>query len=86
MAYVIAAPCIADYACIDVCPVNCISPSPQDKEFDNTEQLYINPATCINCGACVDACPVLAIYTDDGLPAKWRHYSEINRDYFARHK
>jgi ferredoxin--NADP+ reductase len=86
MAYVIAPPCIADYACIDVCPVDCISPRPQKEGFDDTEQLYINPEACINCGACVDACPVLAIFTDDGLPPKWRHYAEINRDYFARLK
>jgi anaerobic selenocysteine-containing dehydrogenase len=56
MAYVIAAPCVADYSCVDICPVNCIAPAPDDVAFATTEQLYINPAACIDCGACVDAC------------------------------
>jgi ferredoxin len=86
MAYVIAAPCIADYSCIEICPVDCISPGPKDKDFDDAEQMYINPEVCINCGACVDACPVLAIYSDDCLPSKWRHYAQINREYFAKRK
>lgn len=82
MAYVIAAPCVADYSCLEVCPVDCISPGPDDDSFDNAEQLYINPNTCINCGACVKACPVLAIYEQAALPEKWQHYADINRDYF----
>ncbi|MFK8021911.1 MAG: ferredoxin family protein [Pseudomonadales bacterium] len=84
MAYVISAPCVADYSCLEVCPVNCISPGPTDKRFSHTEQLYINPDVCINCGACVEACPVLAIYEDDNLPLKWHHYIEINRQYFTQ--
>jgi ferredoxin len=86
MAYVIAAPCIADYSCIEVCPVDCISPNPMGRDFDDAEQLYINPTVCINCGACVDACPVLAIYAEDSLPPKWRHYPQINREYFTKRK
>lgn len=82
MSYVIAAPCIADYSCLEVCPVNCISPGPDEPHFDNAEQLYINPEACINCGACVKVCPVLAIYEEGSLPEKWRHYAEINREYF----
>ena len=84
MAYVIAAPCVADYSCLEVCPVNCISPGPEAEAFNNTEQLYINPAECINCGACVDACPVLAIYEEGCLPEKWRHYSDVNKEYFLK--
>ncbi|MDP3673478.1 MAG: 4Fe-4S binding protein [Novosphingobium sp.] len=82
MPYVIAAPCIADFACVDICPVNCIAPRPNDDSFDDAEQLYIDPDVCISCGACVDVCPVLAIYESRDLPEKWRHYAEINRDYF----
>ncbi|HSV52965.1 MAG TPA: 4Fe-4S binding protein [Burkholderiaceae bacterium] len=84
MSFVIAAPCVADYSCAQVCPiVDCISPSPADPRFDRAEQLYINPDTCIGCGACVDVCPVLAIFESSKLPPKWEHYAQINRDYFA---
>jgi ferredoxin len=86
MAYVITAPCVADYSCLEICPVDCISPSPKDEAFDAAEQLYINPAVCINCAACVDVCPVLAIYEDDNLPEKYQHYAEVNRDYFEQSK
>ena len=84
MAFVIAAPCVADYSCVDICPVNCISPGPADPAFAATEQLYIDPEVCIGCRACVDACPVLAIFEDDALPDRWKHYAQINRDYFHR--
>ena len=83
MAYVIAAPCIADYSCVEICPVNCISPGPNDKEFDDAEQMYIDPDVCIDCGACRDVCPVLAIYEKGCLPEKWQHYAEINKEFFV---
>ena len=82
MAYVIAAPCIVDYSCVDVCPVDCISPRPTDARFDEVEQLYIDPDACVSCGACVDACPVSAIFRAESLPATWAHYAEINAGYF----
>lgn len=82
MSYVIASPCVADYSCVQVCPVDCISPGPSEAGFDDAEQLYINPDACIKCGACVDACPVLAIYEEGCLPDKWRHYADVNRQYF----
>lgn len=83
MAYVIAAPCIADYACVDICPVECIAPLPQDSAFDSTEQLYIDPARCINCGACRDVCPVSAIFFEADLPARWVHYVAVNAQHFG---
>ena len=82
MTYVITAPCVADYSCLEVCPVDCISPGPSDSRFDDAEQLYIDPVRCVDCGACVEACPVLAIYDSDTLPEKWRHYEAINKEYF----
>lgn len=84
MPYVITAPCVADYSCLEVCPVDCISPGPDDGHFDNTEQLYIDPDVCIDCGACVKVCPVLAIYEADSLPDKWQHYADVNREYFQQ--
>jgi NAD-dependent dihydropyrimidine dehydrogenase PreA subunit len=83
MAYVITAPCVADYSCVEICPVNCISPAPDDANFDGAEQLYINPDICIDCAACVEACPVRAIYKKELLPEKWQHYAEVNAQYFA---
>lgn len=88
MAYVIGPPCVADYSCVEICPVDCIGPGPDEAGFDQVEQLYIDPEVCIDCGACVKVCPVLAIFEAGTLPEKWRHYEEINRDYFreARHE
>lgn len=84
MPFVISAPCVSDYSCVEVCPVDCISPGPEEDGFEAAEQLYIDPRRCIECGACVDVCPVGAIYTAESLPAKWAHYAEVNRDYFLQ--
>lgn len=82
MTFVIAAPCVADYSCLEICPVGCIHPAPDDPAFDRTEQLYIDPASCIDCAACVDACPVDAVFDAARLPDRWRHYVDVNRAYF----
>ena len=82
MAFVITAPCVADYSCVEVCPVSCISPGPEHPGFQGAEQLYIDPRTCIDCGVCLDVCPVSAIFSEDDLPARWEHYAAVNRSYF----
>ena len=82
MAYVIAAPSVADYPCIEICPVDCISPGPNDSDFDDGEQMYIDPERCIDCGACQQVCPVSAIYQAGDLPPKWRHYADVNAGFF----
>ncbi len=86
MTFVIAAPCVADYSCVEVCPVNCIHPMPDDAEFDRVPQLYINPDQCVDCDACREACPVNAIFPADQLPPKWRVYEDINAAYFRQHR
>ena len=58
MTYIIAGSCIKDDSCIEVCPVDCIHPKPGAPDFEEAEQLYIDPAVCIDCDACVEACPV----------------------------
>ena len=59
MAYVIAEPCIdtKDNACVEVCPVDCIHPTPDEPDYDGVNMLYIDPEECINYDACVEACP-----------------------------
>jgi len=84
MTYVVTAPCVADYSCVEVCPVDCIHPMPDESGFDNATQLYIDPATCTDCGACEDACPVSAIFAADKLPKHWAHYARINAEHFTR--
>ena len=45
MAYVIAEPCIdtKDNSCVEVCPVDCIHPTPDEPDYDQVKQLYIDP-------------------------------------------
>lgn len=84
MAYVITQPCIGckDASCVEVCPVDCIHPTPYEAGYESSEQLYIDPNECINCGACEAACPNTAIYEERGVPAKWRHWVTRNANYF----
>lgn len=85
MAYVITQPCCNDASCVDVCPVNCIHPTPDEAPFATTEMLYIDPDTCIDCGACVDECPVEAIFPDNELSESDAAYEAMNAAYFEKH-
>lgn len=84
MTHVIAAPCLGckDASCVQVCPVDCIHPAPDEPGNDETAQLFIDPDDCIDCAACVDVCPVTAIFAEDQLPPEWRHYAQINAEYY----
>jgi ferredoxin len=84
MAYAIAEPCIdvKDTACVDVCPVDCIHPTKNVAEaFEQVRQLYIDLEECIDCEP---VCPVEAISENDALPDKWKHYAQINPNYFKK--
>lgn len=85
MAYVIAEPCIGkkDTACVDVCPMDCIHPRKDEGDFATAAQLYIEPESCIDCGACVPVCPVTAIFWAEELPEKWKHFAQINAEWYA---
>jgi NAD-dependent dihydropyrimidine dehydrogenase PreA subunit len=85
MAYVIAEPCIGtkDNSCVEVCPVDCIHPTPDEPDYDKVEMLYIDPEECIDCDACVEACPVDACFAEDQLPEEWSKYAQINVEYYA---
>ncbi|GAA2428705.1 FAD-dependent oxidoreductase [Streptomyces macrosporus] len=82
MAYVITQNCCGDATCVAACPVNCIHPTPEERDFGSTEMLYIDPRSCIDCGACADACPVDAILPADGLSEAQREYAALNAAYF----
>ena len=86
MAYVIAEPCIGtkDNSCVEVCPVDCIHPTPDEPGYDDVEQLYIDPEECIDCDACVEACPVDACFAEDQLPDEWQKYAEVNSNYYKQ--
>ncbi len=84
MSYVIAEPCIGtkDNSCVEVCPVDCIHPTPDEPDYEKVEMLFIDPDECIDCDACVEACPVDACFAEDQLPAEWASYTEKNAEYF----
>ncbi len=86
MAYVINEPCIGtkDNSCVEVCPVDCIHPTPDEPDYDKVEQLYIDPEECIDCDACVEACPVDAIFPDFEVPEKFEYALELNAEFFAQ--
>lgn len=83
MPFVITSPCVADYSCVEACPVDAIWPRPDDADFLKAEQLYIDPARCIDCEACVEACPVGAIYAAEQVPPRYRSAIQINAAYFS---
>jgi NAD-dependent dihydropyrimidine dehydrogenase PreA subunit len=84
LAHVIAQPCIGtkDAACVAVCPIDCIHPTPEEARFDTEEMLHIDPASCIDCGLCLDECPVHAIFAEEDLPAEWSWFLHRNAAYY----
>ncbi|HHV55112.1 MAG TPA: ferredoxin family protein [Firmicutes bacterium] len=85
MAFVITQPCIGtkDTACVEVCPVDCIHPGKSEEQYDEVEQLYINPDECIECGACEPVCPVQAIFPEDDVPDDAKSFIEKNADWYS---
>ena len=83
MTYVITEPCIdvKDTACVDVCPVDCIHPTSESDNFENYNQLFIDPVECIDCGVCEPECPVEAIFIDEDVPEEWERFTQMNADY-----
>jgi NAD-dependent dihydropyrimidine dehydrogenase PreA subunit len=85
MTYVITAACIGqkDTSCVEVCPVDCIHPTPDEPGFDDAEQLFINPAECIDCDACVEACPHDAVFAQGQVPPELADFIELNAKQYA---
>ena len=84
MTYVITEPCIGekDNSCVEVCPVDCIHPTPDEAGYEDHKQLFIDPDECIDCDACVEACPVDAIYSQEQVPVEWTRFIALNAAYF----
>ena len=82
MTYVINDPCIGtkDTSCVEVCPVDCIHPTPDEPDFEQHEQLYIDPDECIDCEVCIPECPVNAIYAEEDVPEPQKPFIALNRD------
>ena len=80
--FVITQSCCSDAACVSVCPVNCIHPTPEERGFGSSDILHIDPEACIDCGACADACPVDAIYPADRLGTRDKVFIDINADFY----
>jgi NAD-dependent dihydropyrimidine dehydrogenase PreA subunit len=85
MTYVITQPCIGtkDNSCTEVCPVDCIHPTPDEPGYAEAEHLHIDPEECIDCDACVEACPVDAIFEEGQVPDELQKFVHINADYFG---
>ncbi len=84
MPYVIAEPCIGvkDKSCVAVCPVDCIHEGAMEKDGVVYDQLFIDPDECIDCGLCEPECPVDAISMEDEVPGQWKHFIQINADFY----
>jgi ferredoxin len=83
--YVISEVCASEKnaGCVEVCPVDCIHPTPEEATFAEVDQLYIDPRECIDCGACVPQCPVDAISPHEDTPAGMEHAIAANAAYFS---
>ncbi len=57
--------CLRDSSCVEVCPVDCISPGEPVEEYPT---YYIDPDACIDCGACEAECPNSAIFELSEVP------------------
>jgi ferredoxin len=69
MSHIITSLCLRDNGCLDVCPVECISPgNPVNKQ----PTYFIDPSSCIDCGACVPECPYNAIFPEDEVPVAFK--------------
>lgn len=69
MTHIITSLCLRDSGCVEVCPVECITPGKPQEEWP---WFYIDPDSCIDCGACVPECPYEAIFPEDEVPEAYK--------------
>ena len=79
MTYVITELCTREADCVEVCPVDCIVPGPEDEGWP---LFYIDPDVCIDCGACVPVCPPEAIFPEGEVPPDHQEAIDLNREFF----
>lgn len=84
MAFAITQSCCSDASCVEVCPVDCIHPTPGEPDFGTTDILYVDPRSCIDCGACADACPASAIKPIEILRGGEAVFAELNAAYYEQ--
>lgn len=75
-----------DTGCVSVCPVDCIYEYVGDDNANFPNMLYIHPDECIDCGACEPVCPVEAIFEEAAVPDKWKHFIQIDADWYKKRK
>lgn len=78
MPHIITQSCCNDASCVEVCPVDCIHPRPDERGFASAEMLFIDPQACVDCGACIPVCPVDAITTSDQVDERNAVFVDIN--------
>lgn len=85
MTFVITDACVGskDASCVEVCPVDCIHPTPDEPGFHDSAQLFVDPDECIDCDACAAMCPVDAIMAERDVPEAQRHAIALNAAYYA---
>ena len=83
MAYVIVDGCSKDELCIEACPTDCIHPKSTEPQFQEVDQLFVEPQGCIDCGACVGVCPTGSIMAESDVPPEKQAFIERNAGYFA---
>lgn len=74
MAFVVTENCIkCKYTdCVEVCPVDCF--------YEGPNFIAINPDECIDCALCEPECPSKAIFSEDDLPEKFKHFKDLNKE------
>ena len=88
MAYVIAEPCIGtkDNSCVEVCPVDCIHPTPDEPGYDAVEMLTSTPRSASTATPASRPARSTPASPRTSSPTSWGKYVQINADYFANGK
>lgn len=79
--------CVACMCCPTVCPANCITIIPAERDDKGIEKypaiFEIDELRCVVCGLCVESCPCDAIRMDSGIHApavEHRHESVMDKE------